>query len=294
MSQRVLETDFPLMVPPNPPSLARSHSRDRNSVNVGSLSRQQQYQQADRYSSGDRHGRPDRTGPTPPPVYTARSTAPAASTEWQYQQNSRLTSPPITAPNTIVTLGRTGSLRKAYSESSSGADEEPGRAETDPLYPKRSRSASGAKSAVVGVSTVNEVPATGRPSPQRSQISSTSDYHSDQQHQNNTIMTTTSLSRNVNSSAVVNNNQSLKRQPVRLEPSFNLQTSSCLIYNIQHFCVCHSCATCSTTRVLVWHCRPLISCVHLIELWSVITKLLGRFGTYSLLPQSIGYPDEKC
>ena len=134
MSQRVLETDFPLMVPPNPPSLARSHSRERNSAHMGSMSR-------------PHAGFNDRK---PPP------------SEWQFQ--TRL----MTAPNTIVTSpGRTGSLKKAYSESSSGADDEAGRAETDPLYPRRSKGQQGIN---VPVSLVE-----GRPSPQRSQ---TSDYHS--------------------------------------------------------------------------------------------------------------------
>ena len=240
MSQRVLETDFPLMVPPNPPSLARSHSRDRNSATLGSLSRQPQYQPADRYSSGDRYGRPDRSGPTPPPVYSARSTAAAASTEWQYQQSSRLTSPPITAPNTIITTpGRTGSLKKAYSESSSGADDESGRTETDPLYPRRSQPGSGSKVAVAGVTTLTDVPVTGRPSPQRSQISSTSDYHSDQLHHQNhnnsaVVVTTTSLNRNVNNHTV-NNNQSLKR-PVR----YNLLLKMAFIFVVIIYGVCQS------------------------------------------------------
>ena len=81
-----------------------------------------------------------------------------ATSEWQYE-SAGLNSMP----------GRSGSLKKAYSESSSGDDEH--KAETVPLF---SSSSSNRKKSQ-GTITIN------RPSPVRSQISTTSDYHSDPQ-----------------------------------------------------------------------------------------------------------------
>lgn len=134
MSHRVLETDFPLMAPPNPPSLVqRQRSRDRGAEPSPSSA----------------------AAPTPPPAYNRHSTS----------------------------LGRTGSLRKAYSESSS-ADEDGGRgpAETEPLYPRHGAGQGRRTTSSTGVNVVPGDAINGRPSPQRSQLSSaTSDYHSEQQ-----------------------------------------------------------------------------------------------------------------
>ena len=129
----VLETDFPTSGGP-----PRSTSRERVSY---SLQRNSSYQPGQ---------------PNQPPAYSRSYSGnggmASAAPDWQYQ-------PAMGVP---VITGRSGSLKKAYSDSSS--ETETDKAETSPLYPKASTT----------------LTSSTKLSPQRSQISSTSDYHSDQ------------------------------------------------------------------------------------------------------------------
>ena len=162
----VLETDFPLMSPPPPPAdssvpaagsygqyrYGRSASSGYGGSQAGSLQRPGQQQQSTPTGSY-----------RPLSAYLNASssggTKPATTTDWRYQS---------TTTSSSGGGGRAGSLRRAYDE------ENPGGVNADENQPL--------------VATDGGQP---RPSPQRSQISSTtSDYHSngEQQQQQQSLL----------------------------------------------------------------------------------------------------------
>ena len=181
----VLETDFPLMTPPNPPAgtnsgpsvptssvpAAGSYGQHRPSYQQYRYQRNSQTASTSGYTSSSslqRSTQNPSTAATPVgyrPLsaylnttttspygrsvsHPHQTTQPQAATEWQYQSATGST-------------GRSGSLRRAYEDTNTTE-------ENQPLFPKDS--------------TTNPTVVDGgeRPSPQRSQISSTtSDYHSE-------------------------------------------------------------------------------------------------------------------
>ena len=166
MSHRVLETDFPLMVPPNPPNMIRSHSRDRSNNSI--------------HRNSTHTHTAERSGPPPYTQKSISSSMTSSAVDWHYQrhkeqqqQQQQRASHGATVTTTTYgggTLGRSGSLRRAYSESSSGPEDDH-KAETEPLFQQQH----------VGGGKKSQGTITVRPSPVRSQMSTTSDYHSDPQ-----------------------------------------------------------------------------------------------------------------
>ncbi len=179
----VLETDFPLMTPPNPPAgsnppglpssvpAAGSYGQARPSYQQYRYQRNSQTASTSGYTSSSslqRSAQPQTTTPVgyrPLSAYLNTSSSSynrsisqpqqqqqqqqQQATEWQYQSASGSN-----------TTGRSGSLRRAYEEENTTE-------ENQPLFPKDK-------------TNPTVVDAADRPSPQRSQISSTtSDYHSD-------------------------------------------------------------------------------------------------------------------
>ncbi len=145
----MLETDFPLTAPARPASSFHSHAMWAGQRPVqpvrGASSLQRPYEAA--------------KAATPNTVTTAayaRSTSlglGSPAEDWQYQS--------AMAPGIVLSSsGRSGSMKKAYSESSSGVDED-AKAETEPLCPApavtRTRvvttTVSASKRASIGTST---------------------------------------------------------------------------------------------------------------------------------------------
>ena len=159
MSERVLETDFPLMVPPNPPSVGGVTTRTPASAsNTSSLSRPGG-NPPPAYNSGSRSSQAP-SNAIPGYSYGRHSHHGGAGTgsDWQYRGSSMtrtvtatsnfLPQPvPLGAVTTNPAIGRSGSLKQAY------GDVDDDSKETEPLYPTTGK----------------------RASPQ----SATSDYHSD-------------------------------------------------------------------------------------------------------------------
>ena len=160
MSERVLETDFPLMVPPNPPSVGGVTRTPASASNTSSLSRPQPGgNPPPAYNSGSRSSQAP-SNAIPGYSYGRHSHHGGAGTgsDWQYRGSSMtrtvtatsnfLPQPvPLGAVTTNPAIGRSGSLKQAY------GDVDDDSKETEPLYPTTGK----------------------RASPQ----SATSDYHSD-------------------------------------------------------------------------------------------------------------------
>ena len=134
MSERVLETDFPLMVPPNPPSVGGVRTSASYATpaapasNTSSLSRPGNQPPA--YNSGSRIS-PTRQPPNAIPGYSyGRHSHAGAGTgsDWQYRGSSMTRT--VTATSNFLpqpvplggigganpAIGRSGSLKKAYSD----------------------------------------------------------------------------------------------------------------------------------------------------------------------------------
>ena len=129
MSERVLETDFPLMVPPNPPSVggvrtsASPMAAGASSSNTSSLSRQPNLPPA--YNSGSRSSHAP-SNAIPGYSYGRHSHHGAGTgSDWQYRGSSMTRTvtatsnflpQPVLVGATNPAIGRSGSLKKAYSD----------------------------------------------------------------------------------------------------------------------------------------------------------------------------------
>ena len=127
MSERVLETDFPLMVPPNPPSVGGVRTSTgpaaAPSSNTSSLSRQHNLPPA--YNSGSRSSHAP-SNAIPGYNYGRHSHAGAGTgSDWQYRGSSMTRTvtatsnflpQPVQLGTTNRAIGRSGSLKKAYSD----------------------------------------------------------------------------------------------------------------------------------------------------------------------------------
>ena len=127
MSERVLETDFPLMVPPNPPSVGgvrTSASPAVPSSNTSSLSRQQP-NLPPAYNSGSRSSHAP-SNAIPGYSYGRHSHHGAGTgSDWQYRGSSMTRTvtatsnffpQPVSVGAANPAIGRSGSLKKAYSD----------------------------------------------------------------------------------------------------------------------------------------------------------------------------------
>ena len=161
MSEHVLETDFPLMVPPNPPSVGGVTRTPASASNTSSLSRPQPGgNPPPAYNSGSRSSQAP-SNAIPGYSYGRHSHHGGAGTgsDWQYRGSSMTRTvtatsnflpQPVPLGSTVAAnpaIGRSGSLKQAYGEADDDSKE------TEPLYPTTGK----------------------RASPQ----SATSDYHSD-------------------------------------------------------------------------------------------------------------------
>ena len=131
MSERVLETDFPLMVPPNPPSVGgvrtsaspAAAAAAAPSSNTSSLSRQPNLPPA--YNSGSRSSHAP-SNAIPGYSYGRHSHHGAGTgSDWQYRGSSMTRTVTATSnflPQPVLVgarnpaIGRSGSLKKAYSD----------------------------------------------------------------------------------------------------------------------------------------------------------------------------------
>ena len=160
MSEHVLETDFPLMVPPNPPSVGGVTRTPASASNTSSLSRPGG-NPPPAYNSGSRSSQAP-SNAIPGYSYGRHSHHGGAGTgsDWQYRGSSMTRTvtatsnflpQPVPLGSTVAAnpaIGRSGSLKQAYGDVDDGDSKE-----TEPLYPTTGK----------------------RASPQ----SATSDYHSD-------------------------------------------------------------------------------------------------------------------
>ncbi len=179
----VLETDFPLMTPPNPPAgsnppglpssvpAAGSYGQARPSYQQYRYQRNSQTASTSGYTSSSSLQRSTQPQTTTPVGYRPLSAYLNTSSSYnrsisqpqqqQQQQQQQATEWQYQSASGSNTTGRSGSLRRAYEEENTTE-------ENQPLFPKDKTNP-----------TVVDA-AADRPSPQRSQISSTtSDYHSD-------------------------------------------------------------------------------------------------------------------
>ena len=127
MSERVLETDFPLMVPPNPPSVGGVTTRTPASAsNTSSLSRPQPGgNPPPAYNSGSRSSQAP-SNAIPGYSYGRHSHHGAGTgSDWQYRGSSMTRTVTATSnflPQPVLVgarnpaIGRSGSLKKAYSD----------------------------------------------------------------------------------------------------------------------------------------------------------------------------------